>query len=38
MVYSDELEDKIDLVIDALKKRYPDLNNYRWPRLKAAGA
>ena len=34
MVYSDELEDKIDLVIDALKKRYPDLNNYRWYALK----
>ena len=34
MVYSDELEDKIDLVIDALKKRYPDLNNYRWHALK----
>ena len=34
MVYSDELEDKIDLVIDALKKRYPDLTNYRWHALK----
>ena len=34
MVYSDGLEDKIDLVIDALKKRYPDLNNYRWHALK----
>ena len=34
MVYSDELEDKIDLVIDALKKHYPDLNNYRWHALK----
>ena len=34
MVYSDELEDKIDLVIDALKKRYPNLNNYRWHALK----
>ena len=34
MVYSDELEDKIDLVIDALKQRYPELKNYRWHALK----
>ena len=34
MVYSDELEDKIDLVIDALRAKYPDLQNYRWHALK----
>lgn len=34
MVYSDELEDKIDLVMDELKKRYPGLQNYRWHALK----
>ena len=30
MVYSDEIEDKIDQIIDALKVKYPDLKNYRW--------
>ena len=34
MVYSDELEDKIDLVMDALRAKYPDLQNYRWHALK----
>ena len=34
MVYSDELEDKIDLVMDALRTKYPDLRNYRWHALK----
>ena len=34
MVYSDELEDKIDLIIDRLKNKYPNLNNYRWHALK----
>ena len=34
MVYSDELEDKIDLVMDALRAKYPDLRNYRWHALK----
>ena len=34
MVYSDELEDKIDVVIDALRAKYPDLQNYRWHALK----
>ncbi len=34
MVYSDEIEDKIDQIIDALKVKYPDLKNYRWHALK----
>ena len=34
MVYSDEMEDKIDAVIAALDKKYPDLVNKRWHALK----
>lgn len=34
MVYSDELEDKIDKIIPELQKLYPDLNNFRWHALK----
>ena len=34
MVYSDALEDKIDLIIDRLKANYPKINNYRWHALK----
>ena len=34
MVYSDEIEDKIDLVIAALKQTYPDLMNPRWHAIK----
>ncbi len=34
MVYSDELEDKIDAVIAALNEKYPDLANKRWHALK----
>lgn len=34
MVYSDEIEDKIDWIIPELKKRYPDLKNYRWHAIK----
>lgn len=34
MVYSDELEDKIDAVRDMLHSRYPDLYNHRWYALK----
>ena len=34
MVYSDEIEGKIDQIIPALKKRWPDLPNYRWHALK----
>lgn len=34
MVYSDRIEDKIDQIIPELKRRYPDLKNYRWHALK----
>ncbi len=34
MVYSDDMEDKIDLIIPELKKLYPNLQNYRWHALK----
>ncbi len=34
MVYRDEIEDKIDFIIDALRKKYPDLKNYRWYAIK----
>lgn len=34
MVYSDEIEDKIDLIIDELKKKYPKILNYRWHAIK----
>ena len=34
MVYSDEIEDKIDMVKDALKKKYPDMQKYRWHAIK----
>ena len=34
MVYSDPIEDKIDLIIAELKKRYPELPNYRWHAIK----
>lgn len=34
MVYSDELEDKIDLLMEELKRRYPGLDNYRWHAIK----
>ena len=34
MVYSDALEDKIDLLIEALKRKYPDLDNLRWHAIK----
>ncbi len=34
MVYRDEIEDKIDFIIDALHKKYPDLKNYRWHAIK----
>ena len=33
-VYSDTIEDKIDLIIAELKKKYPDLPNYRWHAIK----
>ena len=34
MVYSDEIEDKIDVITAELKKLYPAINNYRWHALK----
>ena len=34
MVYSDGIEDKIDLIIEELKKKYPDLTNCRWHAIK----
>ena len=34
MVYSDEIEDKIDLIKERLKEKYPDLQNHRWASLK----
>ncbi len=34
MVYSDEIEGKIDQIIAELKRRYPDLKNDRWHALK----
>ncbi len=34
MVYSDGIEDRIDQIITALKKKYPELSNYRWHAIK----
>ncbi len=34
MVYSDEIEEKIDLITAVLKRSYPDMQNYRWHALK----
>lgn len=34
MVYSDNIEDKIDCIIPELEKRYPDFVNYRWHAIK----
>jgi len=34
MVYSDLIEDKIDRIIDVLKRDYPQLKNYRWHAIK----
>ena len=34
MVYSDEIEDKIDWLIPELENRYPALTNYRWHAIK----
>lgn len=34
MVYSDKIEDKIDLIMEELKANYPDLTNYRWHAIK----
>lgn len=34
MVYSDEIEDKIDQVMEQLLKQYPSLQNLRWHAIK----
>lgn len=34
MVYSDEIEDKLDAVISMLEKKYPDIKNFRWHAIK----
>ena len=34
MVYSDAIEDKIDLIMVELKRKYPNLSNYRWHAIK----
>ena len=34
MVYSDAIEDKIDLIMAELKRKYPNLPNYRWHAIK----
>lgn len=34
VVYSDELEDKLDLVMERLEREYPDMVNYRWHAIK----
>lgn len=34
MVYTDEIEDKIDAVSERLREKYPDMHNYRWHSLK----
>lgn len=34
MVYSDEIEDKIDSISDALQKRYPEIIHVRWCAIK----
>ncbi len=34
MVYSDEIEDKIDIVSEALEQRYPEITNLRWCAIK----
>lgn len=34
MVYSDEIEDRIDQISFALREQYPSLKNYRWYAIK----
>ena len=34
MVYSDEIEDKIDLIIEQFREKYPDMKNMRWHAIK----
>ncbi len=35
MVYSDAIEDKIDVVMELFRKEYPDMENPRWHAIKA---
>ncbi len=34
MVYSDEIEEKLDIIVAMLRRKYPDLQNYRYYALK----
>lgn len=34
MVYTDDIEDKIDMVSERLRSAYPDMENYRWHAIK----
>lgn len=34
MVYHDDIEDKIDLIIGRLKQKYPNIKNMRWHAIK----
>lgn len=34
VVYSDEIEEKIDILVAMLRKNYPNLTNYRWHAIK----
>lgn len=34
MVYSDEIEDKIDKIIRRMEEKYPEVENYRWYAIK----
>ncbi len=34
MVYSDDIEEKIDIITNRLREKYPNLTNYRWYSIK----
>lgn len=34
MVYSNEIEEKLDIIIAMLKRKYPQMKNYRWHAIK----
>lgn len=34
MVYSDDIEDKIDAIKERLKQKYPEMSNHRWHAIK----
>ena len=34
MVYSDGIEDKIDMIIEQFRKKYPEMENMRWHAIK----